>query len=238
MSVIHPIRYKFLTLTWPQTIGKSEFSHRGPKNLTFRSNPNLDNSFSPPLASEMPSHPKAAIIEREIIFVPGGDVQPGTVVEVTINPQTIVTIFGVTSFSSVKAITTKWKQKVLAELIDDVQGPQDTVFFDGAPLESFVRTDDSNEKTVNWGPFDKQMTVVVTFYQPDPSKDDFRRPDDEGAWKFTSNDLQTDIHVDDGGDSAPDVQNTTFNVTRMTCVSSIHTCHEQRELTPFWSSLF
>ncbi|KAF8812174.1 hypothetical protein BYT27DRAFT_7183069 [Phlegmacium glaucopus] len=159
----------------------------------------------------MSSHPKAVIIKRDNILGPGGEAQSGRIVSVSINSQTVVTIFGV--------VNSRWNQVVQANLIGPDMGPPTTVLFDGRFGESLqpISPDEPAEKTITWGPFDEQMTIELIFFHWGHGGLNISTIKDDKMKEYTSNDLRIaatliPIQVDGDGD---DVQ-VSFNVTRMT----------------------
>ncbi|KAJ7742533.1 hypothetical protein B0H16DRAFT_1562905 [Mycena metata] len=108
-----------------------------------------------------PVHPKPVVLERPRIKLPPaggleGDEAYGRVVSIGVEPQTIVTIFGIT--------TAMWSQKVKAELLDAASlTSQAIVFWEGWSRKSLIVDDTSNE-TITWGPYDKKMMVELTFF--------------------------------------------------------------------------
>ncbi|KDR71798.1 hypothetical protein GALMADRAFT_143583 [Galerina marginata CBS 339.88] len=167
----------------------------------------------------LPSHFKPVVIFRGQTKLPPlvgttiCGVAPGHVVIVKVNPQTVVTLFGL--------VTATWSQKAKAELIDSDRDSQATVFFDGVDRESLVLDSDSSTKSITWGPFDDQMTIELTFYHKAQAGDSWTISGikTDKMKEYLDDDLKTAvtlIPIDDGGHGDQDYQNTTFNVTRMT----------------------
>ncbi|KIJ95040.1 hypothetical protein K443DRAFT_134551 [Laccaria amethystina LaAM-08-1] len=146
----------------------------------------------------MPSHSKPVVTDSD----------SGSTVSVSVNPQTLITIFGVA--------TSARKQKVQAELKDGNSNVQSSSSFDGVQKESLYLEDDSTKKTIVWGPFDEQMTIELSFSHQDSGEDDWEPS------SHSTNDLQTAISlipIDDGENDDENYQNTILNVTRMTGLS-------------------
>ncbi|KJA20475.1 hypothetical protein HYPSUDRAFT_43178 [Hypholoma sublateritium FD-334 SS-4] len=161
----------------------------------------------------MPSHSKPVVSDD------------GSTVSVSVNPQTLITIFGVA--------TSTHKQKVQAELRDANSAVKSASTFDsdGEKKESLYIEADNTKKAIVWGPFDAQTTVTLSFSHLDDDDDDSDGGDDaEPSWtasgvvvakmkEHSTDDLQTAISlipVDDGENEDRNYQNTIFNVTRMT----------------------
>lgn len=121
----------------------------------------------------MPSHSKPVVTST-------------TIVSVSVNPHTLITIFGVnihilrlhretqrsTLFRQVS--TSESKQKVQAELQDGNSDVQSSASFDGVQRESLYLEDDSTKKAIVWGPFDAQMTVTLSLCYQDSGTDDWK----------------------------------------------------------------
>ena len=137
----------------------------------------------------MPSHSKPVVSDD------------GSSVSVSINPQTLITIFGVNMFihtfrrethrcaSSPQVATSAYKQKVQAELQDANSAVQSSSTFDGVQKESLYLESDSTKKAIVWGPFDAQMTLKLSFsHQDDDSDSDDSDTDDadEPSWVASS----------------------------------------------------
>ncbi|KJA20476.1 hypothetical protein HYPSUDRAFT_203789 [Hypholoma sublateritium FD-334 SS-4] len=172
-------------------------------------------------SASVPSHFKPVVTYRGQTKLPPlahsdiCGVAAGWVVIVKVNPQTVVTLFGL--------VTASWSQKAKAELIDSKQNSKSTVFFDGKDKESLCLDSDSSTKSITWGPFDEQMTVELTFYHKTGvgASWDISAIKADKMKEYLDDDLKTAvtlIPIDDGGHGNQDYQNTTFNVTRMTYV--------------------
>jgi len=127
----------------------------------------------------MPSHSKPVIT----------DSGNGSTVSVSVNPQTLITIFGVA--------TSARKQKVQAELKDANSNVQSSASFDGVQKESLYLENDSTKKTIVWGPFNAQMTVELSFSYQDSDTDDWEPSSVKGnkMKEHSTNDLQTAISL-------------------------------------------
>jgi len=121
----------------------------------------------------MPSHSKPVITDSDTVSV-------------SINPQTLITIFGVNlsilfftadvahhNVLSCQVATSTCNQKVQAELKDADSNVQSTAVLDGMQKESLYLEDNSTKKTIVWGPFDAQMTVELAFSHQNPDTDDW-----------------------------------------------------------------
>jgi extracellular elastinolytic metalloproteinase len=169
----------------------------------------------------MPAHSKLSIITRNNIPIikdsgeNSGATTTGDLVSISVDPQTVVTLFGVA--------TASWPQKVKVELLDkDLKPIGSTRFLDGVNRESLLVQDATTpEKTITLDPSGAKTTVEATFYH---------KKNDEEGWKvstikkdkikeFTDDALESAISlvpVDDGGHGVQDYQNTTLNISRMT----------------------
>ncbi|KAJ7724655.1 hypothetical protein B0H16DRAFT_1595892 [Mycena metata] len=169
------------------------------------------------MSPSAPMHPIPVLVERPQIQLPAapgkktGDVVKGDIVSISIATQTIVTIFGV--------VTADWSQKVKAELLDPTTlDSQAIITLDGQSRESLL-VDSTSNKTITWGPFDKEMSVELTFYHKKDTVWTLSNIKYNKMKEFVADDLKTAISlipVDDGGHGLQDYQNTTLNVSRMT----------------------